>query len=253
MMRNLLFIFILISFSSELFSQDTLQGTPPLVVEYDRNPDLNPLNLDESIIEDLKSDEDFDYTELEESVSLFEKFMRWLGDLWDSFWRWLLGDYEAHGFLAFLIRILPYIIIAGIVIFVIWLFYRLNPGARLLKSKEKPEVFFTEEEEIIKSRNISELIQKALEEKNYRLAIRYYYLLVLKKLSSAEIIHYEFDKTNREYVTEIASTDISNRFSNVTNIYDYIWYGNFDLSEADFGIAQKSFKSLVNQIPGGDE
>ena len=252
-MRILLVISIFLFFSAESHSQDSLQGNLPPVIVYDSDEALSPLELDESIIDDLKNDDDFDYTELEASETWLEQFARWLGELWDSFWRWLLGDYEAIGILAFIIRILPYIIIAGLVIFVIWLFYRMNPGARLLKSKEQPEVFYTEEEEIIKSKNISELIQKALEAKNYRLAIRYYYLLVLKKLSKAEIIHYEFDKTNREYVSEIDSEEISNRFSTVTNIYDYIWYGNFDVSETEFGIAQHSFNTLVNQIPEGHE
>ncbi|MCW5519793.1 DUF4129 domain-containing protein [Aureitalea sp. L0-47] len=252
-MRILLFISIFLFFSPESVSQDSLQETIKPVVVYDSEEDVEPMELDEGIIDEFKVDDDFDYTELEASESWFEQFIRWLGELWDSFWRWLLGDYEAVGILAFLIKILPYIIIAGIVFFVIWLFYKLNPGARLLKSKEAPEVFYTEEEEIIKSRNISDLIQKALEAKNYRLAIRYYYLLVLKKLSKAEIIHYEFDKTNREYVSEIDSEEISKRFSNVTNIYDYIWYGNFDVSESDFSIAQHSFNTLVNQIPQDDE
>jgi len=252
-MRILLFIILFLSLSPESVSQDSLKETIKPVVVYDSSEDLNPMEMDEGIIDELKADEDFDYTELQASESWFEQFLRWLGELWDSFWRWLLGDYEAVGFLAFLIRILPYIIIAAIVFFVIWLFYKLNPGARLLKSKEQPEVFYTEEEEIIKSRNISELIQKALDAKNYRLAIRYYYLLILKKLSKAEIIHYEFDKTNMEYVSEIASEEISNRFRNVTNIYDYIWYGNFDVSESEFSIAQHSFNTLVNQIPEGDE
>jgi hypothetical protein len=252
-MRIISFILFTLFLFSEGQAQDQIEKPVQPVVVYDEESDMKQLELDESTIDELKSDEDFNYEEVEAVDTIWDKFMRWLGEMWDSFWRWLLGDYEASGFLAFFIRLLPYIIIAGIVFFVIWLFYKLNPGARFLKSKEKPEVFFTEEEEIIRSKNIEELIQKALENKNYRLAIRYFYLMVLKKLTDAEIITYEFDKTNSEYVSEITSEEISGQFSKVTTLYDYTWYGSFDVSETDFGIARKSFNTLVQQIPEGNE
>lgn len=252
-MRVFSLIILICLFFSEGIAQDSLSTSIDPIVVYDTNTDVEPLDLNENTIEDLKNDDDFNYVELEESETIFERFMSWLGSLWNRFWRWILGDVEATGFLAFLIKLLPYLIITGIVIFVIWLFYKLNPGARFLKSKEKPEVFFSEEEEIIKSRNIQELIQKALEDKNYRLAVRYYYLLVLKKLTHAEIIAYEFDKTNSEYVNEISSEEISGQFSKVTTLYDYIWYGSFTVTESDFSKAQKSFNTLVQQIPEGHE
>ncbi len=252
-MRILSFILFILFLFSEGQAQDQTEKSVQPVVVYDEDSDVKPFELDESSIDKLRSDEDFNYEEVEAVDTIWSKFMRWLGEMWDSFWRWLLGDYEASGFLAFVIRLLPYLIIAGIVFFVIWLFYKLNPGARFFKSKEKPEVFFTEEEEIIRSKNIQELIQKALEKNNYRLAIRYYYLLVLKKLTNAEIITYEFDKTNSEYVSEITSEEISGQFSKVTMLYDYTWYGSFEVSESDFGVAQKSFNTLVQQIPEGHE
>ena len=252
-MRKLSLIFFIIFLFTEGIAQDQTGETIKPVVVYDDDSQVEPLDLDESKIDEFKNDDEFNYQEIEAVDTVWNKFLRWLGEMWDSFWRWLLGDYEPGGFIAFIIQLLPYLIVAGIVFFVIWLFYKLNPGARFLKSKEKPEVFFTEEEEIIRSRNIQELIQKALEEKNYRLAIRYYYLLVLKKLTKAEIITYEFDKTNSEYVSEISSETISGQFSKVTILYDYIWYGSFDVTETDFGIAQKTFKRLVQQIPEGHE
>ncbi|MBT8261218.1 MAG: DUF4129 domain-containing protein [Bacteroidia bacterium] len=247
-----LIIFIFLLFAEGKAQDQTGETIKPVVV-YDEDRNVEPLDLDENTIDELKKDDDFNYEEIEAADTIWEKLLRWMGEMWDSFWRWLLGDYEAIGFLAFIIKLLPYLIIAGIVFFVIWLFYKLNPGARFLKSKEKPEVFFTEEEEIIRSKNIQELIQKALEDKNFRLAIRYYYLLVLRKLTNAEIITYEFDKTNSEYVSEISSEAISGQFSKVTTLYDYIWYGSFDVTETDFGIAQKSFNTLVQQIPEGHE
>ena len=129
------------------------------------------------------------------------------------------------------------------------MFFKLNPGARLLKSKEEPANFFTEEEEIIKTKDIKKLIDKALRNQNYRLAVRYYYLLILKRLTEAELIDYEFDKTNSDYISEITSETINTGFKKATNLYDYIWYGNFTVTETDFNKAQQTFKHLETTIP----
>lgn len=130
----------------------------------------------------------------------------------------------------------------------IWLFYRLNPGAKLLTSKETAQVFYTEEEEIIKTKNIQELIDRALLNKDYRLAVRYYFLFVLKRLSETELISYGPDKTNTDYSKEIKQ-EYAPLFKKVSRLYEYIWYGNFNVSESDFLKAKALFVSLNSKIP----
>lgn len=248
-MLKLLAIFLLLFFTTEVFSQDSLVEDQEKIVKYDTDPNLSPVQFEESIIENYKNNEDFNYVELAEEENWWTRFKRWLGNIWNQFWRWVFGDYEAGGIIAFFIKSLPYLIIAGIIAFVIWLFLKLNPGAKIFQSKEGPDVFFTEEEEIIKKKNIKKLIQKALEKKDFRLAVRYYYLFILKKLSESHIIEYEFDKTNSDYISEINSDEINVDFKKVTNLYDYIWYGSFDVTEEDYYKAQNTFTHLEHQIP----
>ncbi|MBA3987276.1 MAG: DUF4129 domain-containing protein, partial [Flavobacteriales bacterium] len=218
-------------------------------VLYDTNDDVSPIVFDTKKINEYKKNKDFDYSEEELEENWWQKFKRWLGRIWSDFWYWLLGDFKGNSFLVFLIKILPYLIVGGIIAFIIWLFYKLNPGATLFKSKKNPEIFFTDEEEIIKSQNIQELIEKALLEKDYRLAVRYHYLFTLKKLSDANIIHYEFDKTNSDYTKEIKDEHILIHFVKVTIIYEYIWYGSFEVSEPEYERAQKMFFKMTNIIP----
>lgn len=236
----------IISIEKGFIAKDTLKKNPQ-TLKYDES-EVRPISLSKVTIANLKKDNAFDYTEDPEQENWWTSFTRWIGELWDQFWKWLLGDYQANGVLEFIIRLLPYLIVIGILTFIIWLFYRLNPGAKLLKSKENPVTFFTEEEEIIRKKDIKNLIQKALNDKNYRLAVRYYYLLILKKLTDADLIEYEFDKTNSDYFSEIASEAINSQFKKVTNLYDYIWYGSFDVTETDYQKAQKSFITLENEI-----
>lgn len=247
----LLFLFLLLSGLGQAtpFPQDSLVSQTKKEILYDQTKGLKSPVFDQQTIEKFKRDKAFDYSEEPVQENWWSQFKTWIWNLWLKFWHWLVGDFESGGFISFLVHMLPYVILFAILGFVVWLFYRLNPGASFFKSKEKPDVFFSEEEEIIKSKNIKKLIEKALAKNDYRLAVRYYYLLILKKLTDAELIHYEFDKTNSEYFSEITSEKINSGFRKVTTLYDYIWYGSFTVTETDFTKAQHAFNSLENQIP----
>ena len=228
------------------FSSDEFQLHPE--IEYDQSSDVTPVSFDPSKTEKYQNDPYFDYTEKIQEDNLWEQFKRWLYRVWVNFWTWLFGDFKSNAFLYFLYKAMPYIIIGGVVVFLIWLFYRLNPGSGLLYSKDEAQVFFTEEEKIIKSEDIQVLIDDALANKNYRLAVRYYFLLILKSLSEKEIINYQFDKTNSDYIREIKQEHLSLQFKKSAFIYEYVWYGNFEVSETDFTKAKYQFVTLKNNI-----
>lgn len=242
--------YILICCTCSVQAQDSLVSPAqlsPLEIQFDSVP-RTPLSLSTNLLENFRNDNKFNYDEIEETSNWWTDFKNWLSRIWYEFWDWLVGDYDPNGFLGFIIGVLPYLIIAGVIIFMIWLFYRLNPGAKLLKSPEDPQLFFTEEEEIIKSKNIQSLIDKAIQGGNYRLAVRYYYLMMLQSLSEKEIITYQFDKTNTDYFKEISEERIHKNFKKVTNVYDYIWYGNFNVTQENFSKAQERFTELSAQI-----
>ena len=217
-------------------------------VNYDRTEGLQVPQFDQEILDKLRNDPAFDYSEVQ-ADNWWAQFKSWLGEHWRNFWRWLLGNYEANPVVAALLYILPYLIIVGIVAFVGWLFYKLDAGASLFGTKETPEIFFSEEEEIIRSKNISELIEEALANRDYRLAVRYSYLLILQKLTEANIIVYSPEKTNSEYAAEIDSETLKIAFQKATNLYDHVWYGNFEVNAADFAKAKPVFNALSTQIP----
>ncbi|MFT4697761.1 MAG: hypothetical protein ACI9SJ_000891 [Flavobacteriaceae bacterium] len=239
--------FIFSEIHAETIPQDSISAQKK-EVRYDSDGKVNPIEFNTTEIESYKKDSAFDYTEKVVEENWWTSFTKWVKDVWNRFWHWVFGDYEDNGIIAFFIGILPYLIIIGLIFFIAWLFYKLNPGARLLKSKEAPEMFFTEEEEIIKSKDIQVLINKALDKKDFRLAVRYYYLLLLKNLTDVNLIEYEFDKTNNDYLKEITSKAINQNFEKATLLYDYIWYGNFSVSENDFYKAQQVFKNIDLQI-----
>lgn len=256
-MKNIWFLFLLFNIgivfpvTGTSILQTDIDKTQK--IQYDESSDLQPITFDREKIEDFKSEKSFDYSEPENVENWWTQFKAWTARAWNNFWHWLFGDYSGNGFLSFIIQVLPYLIITAIVAFIVWIFYKLNPGAYLFKRKNDPLVIFSEEEEIIRSSNIEELIQQALLNMDHRLAVRYYYLRVLKHLSESAMIEYETDKTNSDYNKEIESLKIRSGFTKATLLYDYIWYGSFDVSETDFIKAQNTFNSLERLIPKSSE
>jgi hypothetical protein len=106
----------------------------------------------------------------------------------------------------------------------------------------------TIDEEHIEHLNLDTFIDDALAQKNYRLAIRYMYLKALKELSSNNIISWHFEKTNNDYYNEIKDPLLKENFKKVSYLYDYVWYGEFDLDEIGFTNAQKDFERLTKNI-----
>jgi hypothetical protein len=104
-------------------------------------------------------------------------------------------------------------------------------------------------EEHIEQIDLDILINEALVTKNYRLAIRYHYLRVLKNLSLRNIIEWQFEKTNSDYQNEITIDQLKPLFQEVSYLYDYIWYGEQDIDETKFNAAEARFAALKNSLP----
>ncbi|WP_412984397.1 hypothetical protein [Pontimicrobium sp. IMCC45349] len=96
--------------------------------------------------------------------------------------------------------------------------------------------------------DFNSLITKAENNNDYRLAVRYYYLLVLKSLSLKKMIEVEDDKTNSEYLNEIQSLDIKTKFSKILYVYNYTWYGEFIITKMQYQLAKRNFQSLIKKI-----
>ena len=245
-LSRVLFVFILFC-SFTIKSQDSL-SIDGKHLQYDKTTNLNPIDFNADKIADLKTDPSFEYLNTIENDSWWTKFKRWINMRYQQFIDWLFGDYQAYEFVAIFLKILPYLILAGFIALVVWLFIKLNPGRSFLEEQQAPHVFLNDEENIVKSDNIGELIARAVKDGDFRLAIRYYYLQLLRQLNQKELIKYEFQKTNSEYLNEIKAENFRIQLKKAMRLYDFIWYGSFSLSETDFHLAQRDFQNLESSI-----
>ena len=245
-LSRVLFVFILFC-SFTIKSQDSL-SIDGKHLQYDKTTNINPIDFNADKIADLKTDPSFEYLNTIENDSWWTKFKRWINMRYQQFIDWLFGDYQAYEFVAIFLKILPYLILAGFIALVVWLFIKLNPGKSFLEEQQAPHVFINDEENIVKSDNIGELIACAVKDGDFRLAIRYYYLHLLRQLNQKELIKYEFQKTNSEYLNEIKAENLRIQLKKAMRLYDFIWYGSFSLSETDFHLAQRNFQNLETSI-----
>jgi hypothetical protein len=186
-------------------------------------------------VKKVKSDEDYWYANVapprekkeqepaKKPVSIFNK--AWFNTL---FWILLVG-----GFVALLV----------------WFLATSNISLFRRKIKATGE----EDLEEIETENIFELnfekeIQKAIDAANHRLAVRLMYLRTLRDLSLCKLINYTHEKTNTDYLLQLAASPYYKNFFRLTRNFDYTWYGHFPLTQESFLLIQNDFNSFKQQL-----
>lgn len=90
------------------------------------------------------------------------------------------------------------------------------------------------------------LIRKAETNRNFNVAVKYYFLLVLKTLDEREVIQFSPDKTNENYVREITTASYQTKFASIANIYDNIWYGKFAVNDEQYQRFKNQFENFIS-------
>ncbi|NAS12039.1 DUF4129 domain-containing protein [Poritiphilus flavus] len=242
MLRKLVvFCFCCLAANLLLAKQDSTE------VKYDEGP-IERLQISEEELRAYKENPAFNYEIEKQENGWWDALMAWIGNLFLRFFEALFGVEKATGFLAFFLRILPYLLLLFFIFLLIKFFLRVSANSMLHTQKNKPLAALSEEEHIIQNEDIQALIRKALEERNYRLAIRYYYLFLLQLMSEKDMIKWELQKTNDDYLHEIQKPEIQAPFRTITRLYDYIWYGSFDIEETEYKTAARAFTQLQKMV-----
>ena len=141
--------------------------------------------------------------------------------------------------------------IAMLVVFVSVLVWYLAAGnIRVFRKKPvtlKEEHQINYEEDLF-TINFQSEINKALDSDNYRLAIRLWFLRTLRQLNNNEIIVYKPTKTNSDYLFQLHGTPYYKSFFKLSRIFDYVWYGKFQLGVEGFNELQKEFIQFNDQL-----
>jgi hypothetical protein len=103
----------------------------------------------------------------------------------------------------------------------------------------------------IRDRDFLRMAGEMAEKGDYRSALRYRYLHLIQLLAAGKLIIWKPDKTNHDYLRELAGTPVREAFRYMTYLFNYTWYGHFDLDEGTYARAVDSLKSVEKQIETG--
>jgi hypothetical protein len=139
------------------------------------------------------------------------------------------------------------LIIAIIVLLLYFVFRHINFSAKRKITPITP--YDSQDEEDIQQMDIPALLKQALAEKNFKLAVRLYFLSLLKNLDQAGMIQWERDKTNRDYLRELFSREeYYDDVQKLTRTYEEVWYGDYALPEAALLSIIQKFEALNTRL-----
>lgn len=142
------------------------------------------------------------------------------------------------------LKILMYALIIAALVFIIILLVKNDIRSLLYGKSASIAIDFKEFSEDIHQINFNELIANALSQKDFRRAVRLHFLKLLKELTDKKLISWKTDKTNNDYFIELSNTQYSKHFKELAVLYEYIWYGNFEINEEDFKRTVEKFNSF---------
>lgn len=147
------------------------------------------------------------------------------------------------------VRIFMYILIAGLVIFLLYSVIRNTTfrKKKLLPQEDGQDA--TRHVENIEELDIAALLERAIREGKLRIAVRLQYLALLKKLNSLGVIVWKKDKTNREYLSEVfRSGHFYNEIRELTTVYEKLWYGQYTTSTENYDRIFRQFESVSQKL-----
>lgn len=103
-------------------------------------------------------------------------------------------------------------------------------------------------EENLHETELEEYIQKAIKQQRYNVAIRLYFLAILKELSLNQSIYWKKNKTNREYLQELQRRVDYNDFKKTTLIFERVWYGNRMINIREFHEIKDPFERFLQRL-----
>jgi len=181
----------------------------------------------------------FQYKELgAPPLNLWDRFWEWV-------WQWIRRFFRVKG-TGLVVNYGLLVLAIGAIVFCIYKVMGMNRMG-MFGRRDRPLDYSVEEEDI-HTIDFTKAINDAIATGNYFVAIRLLYLQSLKLLSDKQLIEWEPGKTNAIYVRELKAHPQQQQFAQLTNIFDYVWYGKRSLNNEQFTEVQSSFHQFQQQL-----
>ncbi|MFC0878112.1 DUF4129 domain-containing protein [Saccharicrinis sp. FJH2] len=194
-------------------------------------------DVDTAALNIYRQDSDFNYGQgyQNKTISFWGRLLQWI---WEKLGH-IKGFYKG---MTIAVKTFFWLLVIAILVFAVTKI-RFQRFFYTKEEKEVKDYIIDDADEAIE--DLDAAIAAEVENKNFRKAIRYQFINVLRKLDGLGVINYSRDKTNRDYLNEIRKkTDSATEFTGLVNIYNAVWYGHFNIDETDYNRLSKSFTNF---------
>ena len=135
-------------------------------------------------------------------------------------------------------------IVIGVLLFVL---IKLLMANKIL-SFRKPKKFKSEsqqDEELLERTDLGLLISEAEKKEQFRIATRYRFMKILQELDARSLVQLDKKRTNWDYVKQLSSHPLNKKFLYLTQAYEYVWYGEFDINRSQYELLKTKFEQFI--------
>lgn len=193
------------------------------------------------------SGDDFNYDFEDGGPSWLERFVNWLVQTLSKIFNFEATQ-KGMKITTYVIKILYFVALASLIFFIARAIWRKEGYWIFNKKQHSVEIVSDNIETELREANFDELIKNAVKNSNFNLATRYYYLKTLKVLNEKGLIERDADKTNSDYIYEIKNSQLRKDFQYISYIYNYSWYGEFELNQEAWQQAETGFESFLKSV-----
>lgn len=199
-------------------------------------------SFEEGYEERYLSRDAYQYEEVPEQDNWWRRLKLWFERTWYSLLDKVFGGENMSGFWRAFFQIAPYLALLALMVLLVWLVMKFSSE----NNPEAKEYFsgLSSDEVLIKNSDLKKLAEEALKVQDFRLALRYRYLLVLRNLIDRNLILWKSSKTNFDYQKELRESTFLDPFKEVTRIYNFVWYGQQDLDAKTYSEFEQAFNHI---------
>ena len=148
--------------------------------------------------------------------------------------------------------VFKFILILIIIVLMAFLIYHFLFKSKVKTEKKINPIDYHNEVDInpekIEEEQLFTELEKAISNNDFRLAVRIYYILLLKKLIEHEWIKWAKRKTNTHYLIEMSGHKSYERFGRAVRIFEWSWYGKNNPSQAEYKQFSQFFDGFLGQL-----
>lgn len=254
-MNRILCIFYFLFFFSVANAQDTLVKPDPskeTSVKYTEadiyvDSDTIEAKTFQKYFKKKYTDSEFVYEYKTPEKNAWDRFKEWLADFFRNLFNFSTNE-TSMNFVSILLKVLAVLIVVSVIYLIAKALINKEGQWIFGKDSNRKTIHYSEIEKNIHLLDFKKLIEESLEKGDKRLCIRYYYLWLLKVMAQNHYIEWDIEKTNSDYIYEIQNPSYKQEFTYLSYLYNYIWYGEFEIDDKMFEGSQISFKKSIKKF-----